>query len=281
MADPAAAALLAALAVGVTADVSRQQWRVFSATGITHLVAISGMHVTFLAMLCMTMARRLWAVLPHLAVRVRREVFAGAVGIVMATAYALLSGFSVPAQRTLVMLVAFLCAREAARACGVLWSVAVALLAVLLYDPLAVLSAGFWLSFLAVASIILLAGTRLHSGGTLRSAASVQVIVSVVLLPVTLMLFGTFSTSGVLVNALAIPVFTFLLVPPVLLATVGYLIPADSTQWIADRLVDVAAVVAGNGYPLLVVVADRRISLLHATPVQRGTCFPFPPRPWW
>jgi competence protein ComEC len=267
VADPAAAALLAALAVGVTADVSRQQWRAFSATGITHLVAISGMHVTFLAMLCMAMARRIWAWAPPLAVRTRREVFAGAVGVVMATAYALLSGFSVPAQRTLVMLVAFLCARESGRAFGTLWSVAIALLAVLFFDPLAVLSAGFWLSFLAVASIIQFAGARLHPGGTLRSATSVQVIVSVALMPLTLLLFGTFSTSGLLVNALAIPVFTFLLVPPMLLATVGYLIPADSTQWIADRLVDLAAMAAGRGYPLLAVVADHEASMLHATPV--------------
>ena len=145
-------------------------------------------------------------------------------------------------------------------------SVAVALVAVLLYDPLAVLSAGFWLSFAAVASIILVSGAQLGHTGALRSAASVQVVVTVALLPVTLLIFGTFSTAGVLVNALAIPVFTFLLVPPVLLATLGYLIPAAAgSHWLADRLLDLAAWVAGGGWPWLAQVADLGVALLHAT----------------
>ena len=263
--DPAAAALLAALAVGATGDVTRQQWRVFNATGITHLVAISGMHVTFFAMLSMAGARRLWAWLPGIGGRVRRELFAAAIGVLLAAAYALLSGFSVPAQRTLVMLVAFLCTRECARACSPLCSVAIALVAVLLFDPLAVLSAGFWLSFAAVASIILVSGAQLGSSGALRSAASVQMVVTVALLPLTLLVFGTISTAGVLVNALAIPIFTFLLVPPILLATLGYMIPGAGSHWLADRLLDIAAWVAGGGWPWLAQVADLGVSLLHAT----------------
>src|SRR5690606_4614570 len=104
VADPSAAALLAALAVGVTGEVTTRQWQVFNATGITHLVAISGMHVTFFAMLSMSAARRLWRRLPVHPLVPRRELFATAVGIVLALLYALLSGFSVPAQRTVVML---------------------------------------------------------------------------------------------------------------------------------------------------------------------------------
>lgn len=267
VADPSAAALLAALAVGVTGDVSRQQWRVFSATGITHLVAISGMHVTFFAMLSMAMARRLWMIVPGFAGQLRRETFASAIGILLATAYALLSGFSVPAQRTLVMLAAFIGAREFARASGALWSVAVALAAVLLYDPLSVLSAGFWLSFAAVAAIIQVAGAQVGEVGAMRSAVLVQVVVSVALLPITLLIFGTFSSAGLLVNALAIPVFTFLLVPPVLLATLGYMVPTEATWWLGDRLLDLAAWVAGVGWPWLSRAADLHFGLLYATPV--------------
>ena len=166
VADPSAAALLAALAVGVTGDVSPQQWRVFNATGITHLVAISGMHVTFFAMLSMALARVLW----------RRSAWLarGCCGAnplppswasSLALAYALLSGFSVPAQRTVVMLAAFLVARDCARharprgAWRRRWSPCWCC------DPLAVLSAGFWLSFGAVAVIVLLAGAPAASAG--------------------------------------------------------------------------------------------------------------------
>jgi competence protein ComEC len=251
VADPSASALLAALAVGVTGEVSTRQWQVFNATGITHLVAISGMHVTFFAMLSMAAARRLWPLLAGLRAVPRRELFATWTGILLALLYALLSGFSVPAQRTVVMLTAFLLARECGRCSRPVWSVAVAIAAVLLFDPLAALSAGFWLSFLAVAAIVLLAGARLVQGAPLGGAARVQWLVSIALLPVTVAIFGSFSAVGLLANALAIPVFTLLLVPPVLLATACHLLPGRLMGWCGDLLVDLAAAVAVALWPFL------------------------------
>jgi competence protein ComEC len=256
VADPSAAALLAALAVGATGDVSPRQWRVFNATGITHLVAISGMHVTFFAMISMALARMLWRRIPALARQVRREIFAAATGTLLALAYALLSGFSVPAQRTVVMLAAFLLVRECARASRPAWSVGAALALVLLYDPMAALSAGFWLSFGAVASIVLVAGARLQPAAAVPAAVHVQLLVTLALLPATLAIFGSFSAVGMLANALAIPVFTFLLVPPVLLATLGYLIPLAPLQWCADRLIDLAAMAAQLLWPVLARCAE-------------------------
>src|SRR5690606_22399094 len=264
VADPSAAALLAALAVGVTGEVTTRQWQVFNATGITHLVAISGMHVTFFAMLSMSAARRLWRRLPVHPLVPRRELFATGVGIVLALLYALLSGFSVPAQRTVVMLAAFLVTRECARCSTPAASVAAAVWAVLLFDPFAALSAGFWLSFLAVGAIVMLAGARLAPGAPLRTAVRVQWLVSVALLPVTVAIFGTFSAVGLLANALAIPVFTLLLVPPVLLATACYLLPAGLGGWCGDLLVDLAAGVCALLWPFLTWCAGLPGALWHA-----------------
>lgn len=251
VADPSASALLAALAVGVTGDVSSRQWQVFNATGITHLVAISGMHVTFFAMLSMAAARRLWRCGAGRIPMLRRESFAAAVGVVLALLYALLSGFSVPAQRTVVMLAAFLLLRERARCSRPAWSIAAALVVVLLYDPMAVLGAGFWLSFIAVAAIVLLAGGRIGEAAPLRGAAGVQWLVTVALLPATVAIFGSFSAIGMLANALAIPVFTFLLVPPVLLATACFMLPLPGAAWCGDKLVDLAGLAAGYLWPFL------------------------------
>lgn len=250
-ADPAAASLLAALAVGVTGEVTTQQWRIFNATGITHLVAISGMHVTFFAMLSMALARRLWSRLAGLPCVPRRESFAAATGVALALLYALLSGFSVPAQRTVAMLAAFLAMRECGRRTRPAWSVSASLLAVLLFDPMAALSAGFWLSFMAVAAIVLIAGARLVPAPPLAAALHLQWLVTVALLPVTLAIFGSFSAVGILANALAIPTFTFLLVPPVLVATACYLFPSTVAGWCGDQLVDMAAFVAGLLWPAL------------------------------
>jgi competence protein ComEC len=251
VADPSASGLLAALAVGVTGEVSPRQWQVFNATGITHLVAISGMHVTFFAMLSMAAARRIWRLAAGRLWMPRRESFAGCVGVALALLYALLSGFSVPAQRTVVMLAAFLLLRDRARCARPAWSIATALIVVLLYDPMAVLGAGFWLSFFAVAAIVLLAGGRVGEVAPLRGAAAVQWLVTVALLPVTVAIFGTFSAIGMLANALAIPMFTFLLVPPVLLATACFLVPVPGATWCGDRLVDLAGLAAGYLWPFL------------------------------
>lgn len=249
--DPSAGALLAALAVGVTGEVTSRQWRDFSATGITHLVAISGAHVTFFALLVMALVRMLWNHLTWLQGRVGRERLAGLAGLVLATGYALLSGFSVPAQRTLLMLGTFILWREYARAAAPCWSLAVAMCAVLALDPLAILGAGFWLSFGAVAAILLLPGSRLGEEGTLRSGARVQFAVSLALLPLTVLLFGSFSFAGLLVNVVAIPLFGFVLVPGALLATVAYLLPGKLPWAVGDLLVDCAGMAAAWMLPLL------------------------------
>ena len=149
VADPDAAALLSALAVGLTDGMSADQWRVFNATGTTHLVAISGLHVTLFALLAFLGARLLWRLLPINAC-VEREPFALLLGLAAAGAYSLLAGFSVPTQRTWLMLGIFALAKLQARHLGAgrVWSLA--LIAVLLLDAFAPLWAGFWLSFVAV-----------------------------------------------------------------------------------------------------------------------------------
>jgi competence protein ComEC len=266
VADPSSAALLAALAVGVTGDVSLNQWRVFNATGITHLIAISGMHVTFFALLSMAAMRRVWRWFPWVARCTRRENFAAYVGLILAAGYALLSGFSVPAQRTLIMLAAWIISRESARATTPCWTLCVALIAVLMFDPLCVLSAGFWLSFVAVAAIILIPGSRIGRRPSVIAAADVQIAVSIALLPVTVLIFGTFSFVGLFVNIVAIPVFTFLLVPPILLGTLAYLLPGSLAQRLGDVLVSLAAWIADHSWPALAGVADLSFGLWRATP---------------
>jgi len=151
--DRDAAALIAGLAVGATADMTREQWRVFGATGTVHLVAISGLHVTMFAWLATVAARRGWRA-ARLGRVCDREPLAATVGLVAATVYALLAGFSVPTQRTLLMLAAWWGARLAGRPQGGLEVIGLALLAVLVFDPLAPLAAGFWLSFAAIGVLI-------------------------------------------------------------------------------------------------------------------------------
>ena len=243
--DRDAAALFAGLAVGATGAMTREQWRVFAATGTTHLVAISGMHVTLFAWLAAGLARRLW----RLAAARRpppigREPCAALVGIAAALGYALLAGFGIPTQRTVVMLAVWWLMRLSGRGHSGFEVLGIALLAVLVIDPLAPLSSGFWLSFAAMATLLL---ADLEPGaprrGAVRELARTQALVGIALAPLTLAWFSSVSLAGFVVNFIAIPVISFVLVPLVLL---GMLWPGAWTA--AERL-------HGIAWPLLQAAA--------------------------
>lgn len=258
--DRDAAALFAALAVGVTGEVSRSQWRVFNATGITHLVAISGLHVTLFATIAMFTARRVWRWCPGRS-RVSRDDFAACAGIAASLGYTLLAGFSVPAQRTLIMLTAWIIAARAARAHSELHAFATALVLVIALDPLAPLSSGFWLSFVAVLTIIVALGSRLAGEGVVRAMLRTQVIVTFALLPITFAWFGSVSVASLVVNLAAIPVFTLLLVPLVLAATAALFVApvvADLALGIALGVLDIAwpALQAAAAWPFALFVRE-------------------------
>jgi competence protein ComEC len=268
--DRDASALISALAVGDTGRVSREQWRVFNATGTTHLVAISGLHVTLFAVAAFFLSRRLWSAVLRLDagrrfLTCRRETFAALTGFTAAAAYAWLAGLSVPTQRTLIMLGAWLLARSVARATRPFQPFAWALLLVLLVDPVAPLSAGFWLSFVAMGAIILVTTGHFLRRPMWREAVGVQVAVTVVLLPVSLAIFGSASVIGPWVNALAIPAMSWVLVPIILLSIL--LMPISLAA--SDAVLAIAARLHELGWPLLAAAGELPWALVHASP------------PWW
>lgn len=247
-----AAALLTALAVGHTAEMSREQWRVFNATGTAHLVAISGLHVTFFALIAFALARRLWGPLALAGLRLPRESCAAAAGIAAAACYALLAGFSVPTQRTLLMLAVWAIAHNSSRPVGAARVYGVALVGVLIHDPRAPLAAGFWLSFAAVGVILLVVSAPVRAAGRMSGAMRVQLAVFAALLPVTLAFFGQLSLAGLIVNLVAIPLFGLVLVPFTLIGTAALLVAPDAAGWplyAAERL-------HGLCWPWLAAAAD-------------------------
>ncbi len=260
------AALIIALAIGDTQRISVEQWRVFNANGITHLVAISGLHVTLFCVLTSALMASLWRRVGFLQTRVSRSSCAALFGLGAAGVYALLAGWSVPTQRTLLMLAAWHGLQMLSRPRRATRTLAAGLIGVLCLDPLAPLAAGFWLSFLAVAALLLggaVAGERSQGW---RALLHEQGLVAVALLPATLAVFGSMSLAGLLVNLLAIPFFSFLLVPLILAATLclGICPP------LALALLKLCAWLIGLAWPLLQGVADSPMALWHADPA-----------PWW
>ncbi len=226
------AGVIVALVVGDQRGIEQPDWDVFNRTGVSHLVAISGLHITMIAGLAALAMSSLWrrsfftkARLPLILPAQKVAALSGAVAALL---YVLLAGFGVPAQRTLYMLAVVACALWMGRATNVSHILCLALALVVLLDPWAVLWPGFWLSFGAV-GVILYAGLgrvgRAAPGwrGTLRLAARTQYAVTLGLVPLTLLLFSQVSLVGPLANAVAIPVVSFVVTP---LALAGSLLPA-------------------------------------------------------
>jgi competence protein ComEC len=215
------AGILAALAIGDQQAISPDQWRVFRQTGVTHLMSISGLHVTMVAALFAALVGWLWRRSEGLMLRLPAPKAAIAAGWLAAFGYALLAGFAVPTQRTLYMLSVVALALWSGRNLGASRSLLLALLLVLLLDPWAVLSPGFWLSFAAVGVLFFVGtarvGERRGWRATLARWGTTQWAVTIGTLPLLLLLFQQFSLVSPLANALAIPVVSFLVTPLALL----------------------------------------------------------------
>ena len=209
--------VLIALAVGDQRAIANDQWTVFNRTGVTHLMSISGLHVTMVAALGALLINGLWRRSTRLLLWRPAQQAAVVAGWLAAAAYALLAGFEVPAQRTLYMLTVVAAALLCGQNFGVARTVLLALLAVLLLDPWAVLAIGFWLSFGAVALLLFVGSARVGAASGARAGLArwgvAQWAVSVGSLPLLLLFFQQFSLVSPLANALAIPFVSFVITP--------------------------------------------------------------------
>lgn len=206
-----------ALALGDTRGLQQADWDDLRALGLTHLVAISGFHVGLVAGFAAWLVALAWRALPALGLYLPRPLAAAAGAVAGAGLYAAVAGFALPTVRTLLMIAVVALARCARRPATVGQSLALAALAMLLFDPLAVLAPGFWLSFGGVLWLVwCLPGRTLH---WLRGFLGAQGVATLALLPLTVALFGQASRAGPLVNLLAIPWWSLVVVPLALLGT--------------------------------------------------------------
>ena len=239
-----AAGVVVALVTGEQGAIARADWQIFRATGVAHLVSISGLHITMFAWLSVLLVGGLWRRSRWLSLRWPAPLAAAWAGLLLALGYALFSGWGIPAQRTLLMLLAV----TLLRSLGVRWPwprIWLLVLAVVVaWDPWALLQAGFWLSFVAVG--VLFMTDPGHPSGPRRwwhplwRLVREQTLIGLALAPLTLLLFGQVSIVGFFANLWAIPWVTLLLTP---LAMAGVLLPPlwTAAVWCAELLLTVLA----------------------------------------
>ena len=207
-----------ALAIGDTRGLTDLDWEALRATGLTHLVAISGFHVGIVAGFFALLATGVWWCLPWLGRALPRPQVAAVVALAGGGLYAAVAGWELPTVRTVLMIAVVVVARMARRNLRVADALGYAAFAIVLVDPMAVSSAGFWLSFAGVAWLVwCLPDARDQS--RLRSLLAAQWVATVGLLPLTVVLFGQASLAGPVANLVAIPWWSLVVVPLALAGT--------------------------------------------------------------
>jgi competence protein ComEC len=228
---------------------------VFRATGVAHLMSISGLHITLFAWLAALVVRWLWCRSPRLCLALPAPSAALMAGVLLAGAYALFSGWGVPAQRTVLMLATIAALKLSGRRWPwpQVWLLACTV--VVAVDPWALWQAGFWLSFVAVG--VLFATNPIADNARGKSATGhfvsllkEQWVVTLALTPLTLLLFGQVSVVGFVANLLAIPWVT-LVVTPLALAGAVWAPLWDGAAWALQPLAALLQWLAA--WPLAVV----------------------------
>ena len=232
--DKPYAGILTALSVGDRGSITHEQWRVLTRTGTSHLMSISGLHVTLVAGLVFALMFRLWHRSVRLATALSPLRAATLAGLIAAMVYVALSGFAVPAQRAICMLGVIALALMAGWRAPAAAILGAALLFVLLLDPMSVTSAGFWLSFAAVAAILAATSVQGLASGPFRRFVHIQWTITVALVPLLLVLFHQVSVVSPFANAVAIPLVSLVIAP---LALLLIIVPLELVAVIAHAAV--------------------------------------------
>jgi competence protein ComEC len=221
------AGVVIALAIGDQRAIETVDWETFTRTGVGHLMSISGLHVTMVSGLAAAIVLWVWRRRPRFGLALPAPKAAAAAAFVTALTRCS-RGSRCPAQRTLYMIAVVAVALWLDRLQSSSRVLAIALAVVLLADPWAVVSPGFWLSFAAVALMLYVGASRLRDQHWALAWGRVQWAITIGLAPLLLVLFQQVSAVSPVANAIAIPVVSFVVTPLAILAAV---IPG---AWLAE-----------------------------------------------
>ena len=207
------AGFLPALLVGSRQYISQQQWQVLRATGTNHLIAIAGLHIGLVAGFIFLIVGFLWRQSYRLTLLIPAKQVAAVFSVFGALCYSLLAGFPIQTQRAMIMLGILLFVVLIKRHVSPWQTYFYALFIVLILNPLNVLMAGFWMSFVAVAVIIYGMQGRLQNRGLWWKWGRVQYVIMIGLLPLTMFIYHESSSIGFIANMIAVPWFAFIIMP--------------------------------------------------------------------
>lgn len=240
-----------ALIIGDRSLISKDNWELFKATNTTHLTVISGLHIGLISGLVFLLAQFLWRLCMPCMLRLPAQVFGAYFGLLSAFLYTLIAGFSIPTGRAFIMAAVVFVSLILRRHHNIWQLYGLALILVLLNNPLSIFSAGFWLSFYVVGVIIYSTGQHKNKSYWYRMGY-LQLLISIATLPLIAWFFASGSVLSPVANLVAIPIFSFIVTP---LSLIGALLNSSGLVDIAQLVFEaVNQVLIGLGYFLAYLV---------------------------
>lgn len=221
---------LMALLLGERTGITHDDWQVLRNTGTNHLMAIAGLHIGIIAGIAHMLTSWLWRRSARLVFLLPAQLAGACAALMMAILYSMLAGFSIPTQRACIMLTIFIFALLLRRKINPWHAWSLALLIVLLMNPLSVLTESFWLSFGTIALIIYGMSGRLSSSGWWWKWGRVQWVIGLGLIPLTLFFFQECSLISFAANSIAIPWLAFFILPFCFLSVIFLFIYPPATS---------------------------------------------------
>jgi len=255
----AQAGIIDALLVGDRQYIEPQQWRILTTTGTNHLMAISGLHIGLVAGLIFFLVNRLWPRIPKAALYIASPRMAALCAIAAAIVYAALAGFTLPTQRAVIMISIAMLAIWRQQPIVASQVLATALLAVLLYDPTAVINGSFWLSFAAVSIIFYTMLGRISVRNWWWKWGRVQWVIAIGLSPIVIFWYQQISLLSPIANLLAVPLVSLVTVPLSLLAGILLIVwPFSLWPPLAQGILSLAVSSLDMLWPILRLLADQK-----------------------
>jgi competence protein ComEC len=239
-----AGAIVAAVVTGKREAISDEAEAVFRDSGLTHLLSISGIHLSLATGIVFFALRALLALIEPVAVRYPIKKWAAAAAIISGAAYLAMSGLAWPAQRSFLMTAIFYVAILFDRRALSLRNVAIAAAVIILIAPEAVANPGFQMSFAAVTALIAFyewASARADPmrsfslparlGRYAKGIAATDIVSSLATAPFALFHFNRAANFGLIANSVSIPLMAFWVMPVAILALMAMPIGADAPLW--------------------------------------------------
>ena len=219
--------IASALIIGKKEGIEQSILQEIRESGLAHLLAISGLHLSIVAGFFFVIIRLLLvAILGTSSCKYDCKKFSAIFSIIFSFIYLLLSGAPVSAQRSFIMISMVFLAIIINRTSINLRSVSVAATLILLYQPEAIIRPSFQMSFIAVISLI--AVHNYIKGKFSRKSKTfyfIDIIISslassLATTPYTVFHFNQISIAGIISNLIAIPLTTFIIMPAGIMFTV-------------------------------------------------------------